>query len=201
MCIYIYAQYHTPPHHRGEGDSTTPQGGEGDSTTPHHTTGGEGHSTMADPWPWPGGGWNAEPYIYTYTHQLAYRPYQIGVRRMATFFEIWPSVSECQGRAVGCWYIDTIWYYPLFGLLQPKLYNWLGTTAWIFYAIIFTAEPSFSSLSCMHRFRMNALVEPHRISATFWPNPCVVGLQKAVTGIWRCSVKSIGIRCGIPTII
>ena len=35
---------------------------------PHHTTGGEGHTTMADPWPWPGGGeggWNAGPYIDT----------------------------------------------------------------------------------------------------------------------------------------
>ena len=32
---------------------------------PHHTTGGEGDSTMADPWPWRGeGGWNAGPYIY-----------------------------------------------------------------------------------------------------------------------------------------
>ena len=35
---------------------------------PHHTTGGEGDSTMADPWPWRGaeGGWNAGPYICMY---------------------------------------------------------------------------------------------------------------------------------------
>ena len=46
----------TVPHH------TTPQGG---GTVPHHTTprGGGGDSTMADPWPWPEGGWNAGSYI------------------------------------------------------------------------------------------------------------------------------------------
>ena len=38
--IYIYTQYHTP---------TTRQGGRGAVPQPHHTTGGEGDSTMADP--------------------------------------------------------------------------------------------------------------------------------------------------------
>ena len=37
-------------------------------TTPHHTTGGEGDSTMADPWPWPPRGWNAGPYIYNISY-------------------------------------------------------------------------------------------------------------------------------------
>ena len=64
------------PHHR-EGKGTVPH--------PHHTTGrvrgqyhttpqgGEGHSTMADPKPWPGGegGLNAGPYIHIYIYMYA----------------------------------------------------------------------------------------------------------------------------------
>ena len=59
--IYIYI-YHTP---------TTPQGRGGTVPHPHHTTGGEGDSTMADPWPWRGGRglerWTII-YIYIYRH-------------------------------------------------------------------------------------------------------------------------------------
>ena len=40
LYISIYTQYHTP---------TTRQGGRGAVPQPHHTTGGEGDSTMADP--------------------------------------------------------------------------------------------------------------------------------------------------------
>ena len=78
-----YHTYHpysiTPsPHHRGGGGQyhtpTAPQGGEGDSTTPPpHHRGGRGDSTMADPWPWPGGRGGLERWtIYTHTYTLVY---------------------------------------------------------------------------------------------------------------------------------
>ena len=110
MCIYIYAQYHTPTTPQGGGGQYHTTGrGRGQYYTPPHHRGGRGTVLWLTHDHGPGGvGTLNHIYIYTYTHQLAYRPYQIGVRRMATFFEIWPSVSECQGRAVGCWYIDTI---------------------------------------------------------------------------------------------
>ena len=67
---HTHTHTHTPPHHKGEGDSTTPpshQRGEGDSTTPppHHR--GQRATVL-----WLthdhgcGGGWNAGPYIYIY---------------------------------------------------------------------------------------------------------------------------------------